>query len=124
VFGKKYIEELKALHQNHFSGKPNGLEEEGETELLGYPISAAMMAEIEKVDLLHQSYWIAEKMFLVVSQEREEYLELARQLKSSGRPVEYRYVPDSTEWGKAKDLVQAFLLNDVIRAIAAMLRDK
>ncbi len=122
VNGKAYIGELEALHKHNFPGKNKGFKQGGETELLGYPISVGMKAEMENINLLKQSSWLADRLFIVVSEEREEYLEFAAKLKNSGRTFEYLYVPDFTEWGKAKNLVQSFLINDVIRTIGTILQ--
>jgi pimeloyl-ACP methyl ester carboxylesterase len=119
INGRAYLEELKALQRHLFPSKADELEKNG--ELLGYPISAAMVAGIEEVDLLVHPPRGGERVSLVVSEERKEYLHFVEGFRSWGRMLEYRLVPDSTEWGKAEDLIQASLLNNVIREIEAVL---
>jgi pimeloyl-ACP methyl ester carboxylesterase len=119
INGRAYLEELKALQRHLFPSKAEEFEKNG--ELLGYPISPAMVTGIEEVDLLVHPPPGGERVSLVVSEERKEYRHFAESFRSRGRMIDYRHVPDSTEWGKAEDLIQASLLNNVIREIEAVL---
>jgi pimeloyl-ACP methyl ester carboxylesterase len=119
INGRAYLEELKALQRHLFPSKAEEFEKNG--ELLGYPISPSVVTGIEEVDLLAHPPIEREKVSLVVSEERKEYLHFAESFRSRGRMIDYRHVPDSTEWGKAEDLIQASLLNNVIREIESIL---
>jgi pimeloyl-ACP methyl ester carboxylesterase len=121
VIGRDYIGELRTLHQNLFSGTDGGPEKRGFTELVGYPFSIELVSEIEKINLLEQPHCKVEKVFIVVSEERREYLELARELKGRGTDFEYRFVPDSTDWANLEDFDQALLLNDIIHEIVTVI---
>lgn len=121
VIGKEYIAELRALHQDLFPGTDGGFTKEGVTELLGYPFPAQVMSEIEEVNLLTHPPCMAEKVFLVISEERAEYLELARELRSRGTECECRFVPASTKWTRAEDFEHRLLLNDHLHEIAAVI---
>lgn len=118
INGRAYLEELKALQRHLFPSKAEELEKNG--ELLGYPISAAMATGIEEVDLLLHPPRAGERVSLVVSEERKEYLHFAERFNSKGRMLEYRLVPDFTQWGR-EDLIQASLFNNIIREIAVVL---
>jgi len=121
VIGEAYIRELRALHEKFFAAICDGSEKREFTELLGYPVSAAMISEIEKINLLKQPHCMAEKVFIIASEERKEYLELATEYETRGTAFEYRFVPDSTKWGSGEDFDQALLLNDVIHEIVAVI---
>jgi len=123
VVGKEYLAELEALHRRLFDTKADRnrdspLDRCG--ELLGYPSTSRLLEEVSHVNLLDRPLRVAARVCLVVTEQRDRYLDLAENLKGKGIRFEYRYVPDATEWGRMNDLVQAFLLNDVLHEIASI----
>jgi pimeloyl-ACP methyl ester carboxylesterase len=124
VIGRDYIGELRTLHQNLFSGADGGPEKEGFAELVGYSFSVELVSEIEKINLFEQPHCKVEKVFIVVSEARREYLKLAHGLRGRGTDLEYRFVPDSTNWANLEDFDQVLLLNDIIHEIVAVIAGK
>lgn len=124
VVGKEYIDELEALHRRLFhtkSDRKGDPKPGGCSELLGYPCTPRFFEEISQVNLLEGTMRVGARVFLVVTEERDRYLDLAENLKAKGVRLEYRYVPDATQWGRMNDLVQAFLLNDVLHEIVSLI---
>jgi pimeloyl-ACP methyl ester carboxylesterase len=84
VSGKEYMEELARMHRRYYFFRQEQITESAPDELLGFPFPSDMRASIKEVDLFLLSQLRAEKIFLVATEEREEYPALGRQLSSHG----------------------------------------
>ena len=73
------------------------------------------------IDLLETPQFVAERTFLVVSEERSEYLRLRDQLTAAGLQLDYRVIPDLGDWNKIEAFDHALLVNDILHAITAAL---
>jgi uncharacterized protein len=87
VDGKAYVNELRSLHRRQFARClfPPPLPERGSGGvILGFPLSAAMEAELRAIDLVSQPPAHAQHVAVVISEERPEYLKLRQQFQRSG----------------------------------------
>jgi uncharacterized protein len=101
VNGGTYLGELRDEHERQFSELlfPPALPVRGHGgELLGFPLSEEMEAEIDAIDLLGRTEWRTEHIVLVVDERRSDYVTLRDSLGSAavtGRPtLEWHQVPD------------------------------
>ena len=121
VNGKSHIGELKAMHHDRFPNRREQATDGNFDELLGFPFPSELRTSIEQIDLLDPPHCIAERPFLIVSEERSEYLQLRDQLTAAGMQVGYRPIRDTGDWEKIKAFDQALLVNDILHAITAAL---
>jgi pimeloyl-ACP methyl ester carboxylesterase len=125
IDGQSHINELKAIHSSLTDYFPIPREELITTgnfdQLLGYPFSSQMKTSIGQVNLLAEPYCSAEKIFLVVSQERPQYAQLREEMTANGVHVEYHLVPDRTRWDHRSVFLEAQLCNHIIHAITKLL---
>jgi pimeloyl-ACP methyl ester carboxylesterase len=103
VNGRQYLDELRRTHVSRFSDLlfPPPLPPRGcGGELLGLVHSSEMEADLEGIDLLAGVSCQAERVALLVSEERPEFVSLYAQLEatgsSKGTETEYHYVPDES----------------------------
>lgn len=124
VSGKSHIKELESLrddirsaympmHRKQLMGKDYN-------ELLGYPFSQEIRTAIEQIDLINMQC-AAEKVFLVASKERNEYSKLRDTLTSRGVRFEYRIVPDTSNWGTLKSIIDVQLFKKMLHTITSLL---
>lgn len=130
VSGKSYIDELEAMHHDvchcdyYFPVLREDAADGDFAELLGFPFPSEMRTGIEQIDLFEASHCVAERIFLVVSEERSEYLQLRNQLTASGVQLDYRAIQDAGDWDKIEVFDQALLVNDILHVITAVLAEE
>jgi acyl transferase domain-containing protein len=93
VSGKKYMDELAKMHKRYYSFLKQQKTESAPDELLGFPFPNDMRASIEEVDLFLLPQLRAERIALVVTEEREEYSAFGRQLISAGVQFHHEVFP-------------------------------
>ena len=120
VIGSDYIDELTAMQHHLFPDIKEQSKEKLSDELLGHPFPLDMRSAIENVNLLGQSHYSAERIFIIVSGERAEYLQLREKLASNAIEIHYREVQDAGDWGDIKEYDQALLVNDILHEITAI----
>ncbi|MEO5589859.1 MAG: alpha/beta hydrolase [Gemmatimonadaceae bacterium] len=91
--------------------------------VLGFPLTPAMQAGLESLDLhdLHLAAGI--RAIVVVSEESAEYVEFDRQFCQRHDDVDFHLVPASGNWNEVDDNGSALIPQAVIRDIVASLTD-
>jgi pimeloyl-ACP methyl ester carboxylesterase len=108
VHGPQYLEDAIFRHQNILEVHSSQLHREpiGQrpTELLGSPVSAAMLDGLEALDLLAIERRLARKVLVIESHTGESASKLAEHLQqfAAGR-VDYRYIEDIRFWVEYSD---------------------
>ena len=122
VDGSAYIGELVALHEKelkNFIGKPRPSLTGGRpTELLGFPLSDAIFADIQKVDLFSVRDKPANRLLLIESDEMAGDGRLSEYLNSLGADAEYQHVPDPKVWLHRRNPVPNKILKSVVSWIS------
>jgi pimeloyl-ACP methyl ester carboxylesterase/acyl carrier protein len=107
INGKAYLAELAAQHQEalwHFPVQLKYCEiAEQPKELMGFPLTAAMLADFEKLDCLTIRQRPAKRALIVEGQEEGMAESLEAHLHSSDTQVTYRYVPSFKIWTENPD---------------------
>lgn len=130
VRGTAYLENLRRLHHSMLKDHKCYIDpwlqrEDGEpTELFGFRFSSKMLADIEAVDLLDQKAFSAARIFLIVSEERQEYLQLKEHLQSLGLLSGYQVFPEGGNWEDPAAIDKSLITGNIIRAIANELGKK
>jgi len=124
VNGAAYIENLRRLHhkmvkdhkhyKNPWSKNSNG----EPTELFGFRFSERMLEDIQALNLLNQKEFSSAAIFLFVSEERQEYVELKEHLQSLGLLRGYQVFTDGGDWEDPVAVDKALIASNIIRAIA------
>jgi pimeloyl-ACP methyl ester carboxylesterase len=120
VSGMSYLEELTALHQErvrHSLGTAtNGATRDGPAELLGFPITARMLADLQKIEISTIAKKPANDILILSSSDETSHARLNNHLQALGARVELQPVPGVKIWiEKNKTVVP----HQILRAIAA-----
>jgi hypothetical protein len=110
---KSLLDRLKRLHRNRKNQHYSGME-----ELIGFRYSDRMITEIESIKLLELMEFNAENVFLIVSEQREEYEQLKEHLQSLGLLKGYQLITSPAEWDNLYEIENALIANEVITAIS------
>jgi uncharacterized protein len=127
VEGRAYLAELKAIEAAKVARElyPASVRKgPAQEELLGFPFPRALRAAVEQVDLLASPapVWKADRVALLVSEERPAYLRLRDAAIATGAKVEYRLVAEQAKAGE--QLEAALLSNDILRGITSVLAEQ
>jgi pimeloyl-ACP methyl ester carboxylesterase len=102
VSGRAYIEELKALHKtmlsHSYERRRRWIIGSKRTEILGFPFSDAMLAELRAVDLLEIGEKPAKRLLVVESREERALGELTASLRAAGVNAECQNIPGLGNW--------------------------
>lgn len=122
VRGAAYLDELATQHDQvilRFFSRPQDYQPSPRpTELLGFPISAALRHELETLDLLRLPPPATRPVLLIESHNDPAQLELAAHLQHRAR-LTHSHVPSFTVW--TDDVDKGLVPTQVIAAIVAWL---
>jgi pimeloyl-ACP methyl ester carboxylesterase len=125
VDGKKYMEELRCLHDTlQLNNQLGSLSSHEADWLLGYRFPAEMREGIGAINLLSLRPGECERLFLIVSEERPDYRALSDRLAEGSKRFEYDFVPDASLWSSNEDFDQALLVNEILRKVISLLAGK
>lgn len=102
VSGREYLGELRQAHELQFAHAlhPPTLPERGPLlEVMGHPLPAQVQAEIEALQLAPPLACAAERVWLVASEDRSGYRQLAEGLAAGGSRAAFEHIPDSLQQG-------------------------
>jgi pimeloyl-ACP methyl ester carboxylesterase len=121
VNGKAYIERLKAMHQLMLRDlsifqAPRVQSPEAE-DLLGFPFPPGIRTEIQQLDLLNGQRCRARRMFLIMSEEKEEYVQLRDSLKARDIRFHYRVIPGPGEWDDVGSIRAELMPYEIVQTI-------
>ena len=122
VDGRGYLGNLCVLRDRLFAMDPSRrTEEERRTELLGFPLTDAMRASIEQLDLLQLAKLQTKRTSLIVSETTPQYQALRLHLERLGGAFEHRVV---LEPGAKKHLDESLLASAILDAIVTTLAEE
>lgn len=120
VSGKAYIEELRTLHQEmlrYSRARPKRrMTGEKYTEILGFPLTAFMRRDLEKVDLLAIRQKPAHNLVLIESNREAAAGRFKEHLTSIGAHIEYQHLPGPKVWVKQKHAYGALVPQQLLHA--------
>lgn len=122
VDGRSYRKEIVASHDEWLRGsfaepKPNAVGVPA-AEVLGFPLTEAMVEELDKVDLLSLRQSPGRKMYLVECEETAGCQELAAHLRGSGCTVSYDHVASPKVWTKNEgDMEKGLVPSEILEAV-------
>jgi len=116
--GRAYIRELAILHRDrarHSLGKVNqDTADERPTEILGFPLTDLMLADLQQINLLSIRQKPANRILVIASSEEASQGRLRAHLKSLNANVDYQNVPSPEIWiEKNKTIVP----NEILKAV-------
>ena len=124
VTGTTYIENLRRMHKERL--KPlhdirTKCELQGVEELIGFRFSDNMITQIEAVNLLETSEFSASEIFLIVSEQQEEYEQLSDHLQALGLLKGYQVISGAGGWNNIHGFDSALIASEAINAISGEL---
>lgn len=120
VTGASYLAELAGQHQElvwRFFDDGGRLSAGASDELLGFPFSAALRAELERLDLATRTPAHVDATLIVERRAAPESRLLIEQLSGSGGVVTHELIPSFAVW--REDVDKGLVPDPVLRAIAA-----
>lgn len=101
VTGRAHIHEMRTLHTRRLgslSRPKHGTPVERDDEILGYPLTRSMVADLENLDVLAIRRKPASNTLVIESNEAGDAGGLREHLKGTGTQVEYQRLPSSRIW--------------------------
>jgi pimeloyl-ACP methyl ester carboxylesterase len=125
VNGKRYLERLKTLHRQ-LVGSPTYFasprHDSGEDEMLGFLYPPRMAQTIAAADLLETSLR-AERVHLIVTEERLKYRLLRRRLTATSEyELTYHEVPAHGQWNDLDQIEHALMVGTIPQTICDALQ--
>lgn len=125
VHGSDYLRQLEAVQSRwllelHY---PQDNQREPD-ELLGYPMTAKMRAELEKIDLIREGCGVPERLLVVSARERSLDAALAEQASAAGVKASVQAIGDPELYEGGDQLTDALLAHNIPNAIASYLARK
>jgi pimeloyl-ACP methyl ester carboxylesterase len=114
VRGSSYVAELLAAAQP--SARPDA---DGTIGVLGFPLTRALRAELEALDLTGLEKTGARSIEIVTSSERDEWRELCTALVGRGLPASLACIPSGGNWNEVDNFGSALLPQELIQGIVA-----
>jgi hypothetical protein len=124
VSGRKYIEELKALHLDQVEVFKEIQQSEEFTELLGYRFSRQLWAEIENINLVFKERFEAQNTVVIVSSATREYDELRNHLAAARMGYSFHIVEEANELTNFESVDEAMLVNEILLKIREVMAGK
>jgi uncharacterized protein len=118
VSGQSYLQELTILHQErlrHSLGKvTNGSTSERPAELLGFPITPPMLADLEKIEISSIGKKPANDILILSSSDETIHARVRDHLEKLGARAEHQHLPGAKIWiEKNKTVVPNQLLKTI-----------
>jgi pimeloyl-ACP methyl ester carboxylesterase len=113
VRGSQYVGELLAA-----AHAPEGSAAQT-LGVLGFPLSAALRAELAALDLTQLEKSGAREIAIVASSERPEWSELHQALERRGLPARYDCIPSGGNWNEVDNFGSALVPQELIQGIVA-----
>jgi exosortase A-associated hydrolase 2 len=103
INGRTYLEELRALHQERlrvvFQDEPQDVHRaEKPTEIIGFPLTPALLTALEHLDLLAMQQKPAQNILIIASHEGSCAGQLTEHLKSLGARLAYQHLASPQIW--------------------------
>jgi len=121
VTGKAYLAEITEERTDSVGNTRHSKGSGGTVGVLGFPITSALRAELEQLDLLKVGGPKGSGRLVVASQERDEYRQLGT-LPVDGVRVKYEVVPSEGSWNEVDDyggaLIPVFLIQAIVTHLA------
>jgi pimeloyl-ACP methyl ester carboxylesterase len=123
VSGIEYFRELLQVGRfDPLIGKPAGPGEiVGTLAVTGFPISETLRREILKLDLTDPALAGKMRHYLVVSQEKQEYVELQRSWSAANTPVQYQHIASEGNWAEDDRFGSALIPQEIIQGVISCL---
>jgi hypothetical protein len=121
VYGPAYVQELTTMHEamlqrSHVLPQHCSTGEKP-SEVLGFPLSETLLAELEGLDLLAMRCQPAPDVLCIETDERVEGETFRERLHSCGARVAYRYLPGPSLW--TEDIYKVLVPQQVLHAVVS-----
>ncbi|HEY2408677.1 MAG TPA: alpha/beta hydrolase [Polyangiaceae bacterium] len=125
VRGETYVRELESWDKRRNLLLLHAVRSRGRRdELLGHPFSTSLRQELESLDLCREGAPRAERVSILVSEERSDYQSLRASLDRAGLTTSLRVVKEAASSSGADAADKPMLSSAVLIAISQELRDE
>lgn len=124
VSGERYAEELLAFADLHGANGRNGemrVWPDRTVGIGGFPMTPALRAGIQGVDLAQGPPPNAARVDVIVSEERPDCEALSGRWSAAGVDTRYRCVPSENRWAEGDEFGSALIPQDIIQVIVESL---
>lgn len=128
--GKAYLEELRRLHRGmlsyaHVRPDPRPASERGEAteEILGFPLPAPLIADLEDLDLLAIEARPARRALVIESNDAVDQTPLRDLLGRLGTSVEHRRFSNPHLWVWLEDFAKVHVPHQILQAVVSWARE-
>jgi uncharacterized protein len=127
VSGRAYVKELITWHRemlrySHVQPKRH-ITSERPTEILGFPVTEAMLADLENLDPLAIRQKPANNILLIESSEKADEGRCREHLKNVGAVLEYRHLPSPNSWIWAEDISKILVPHQILQSMVSWMSE-
>lgn len=123
VNGNDYLEELVKMHgewmENNLPDPNASYQNNGNLEIMGFPITSRLQSGLKKIDLLNIKKQIANQICLVESGQMKTDGQLSDLLKSLTKTFDYRHIPGSKKWVESAGLDPLAVPIEILQSIVS-----
>ncbi|MCH8957816.1 hypothetical protein IIA28_21255, partial [candidate division KSB1 bacterium] len=123
VNGNDYLEELVKMHgewmENNLPDPNASYQNNGNLEIMGFPITSRLQSGLKKIDLLNIKKQIANQICLVESGKMKTDGQLSDLLKSLTKTFDYRHIPGSKKWVESAGLDPLAVPIEILQSIVS-----
>lgn len=123
VNGNDYILELVKMHEdwmeNNLPDKNESYQNNGNLEIMGFPITGRLRGGLEKINLLKIKKQIANQIYLVESGKMKTDGQLSDLLKSLTKTFDFRHIPGSKKWVESAGLDPLAVPIEILQSIVS-----
>ncbi len=117
VNGETYLDELTALHREMLGIAHLRPEDSGPTELLGFPLTDQMRADLKSLNLLALTQKPANHILVIQSHETGDQRPLTAHLKDLHASVKYVHLPNPLFWTWMEDFSHILVPQPILHAV-------
>lgn len=121
ISGKLYVEQLTQMHhetlQHASTPAPSASAKERPREILGFPLSDSLLADLKKIDLLSIRQKPANNMLVITSDPNADGERFTDHVKRVAARVEYRHLPGPQLW--MEDVNKVLVPNPILQSVVA-----
>ena len=127
VNGNDYIQELVKIQEewmaNNLPDPNQSYQNNGNLEIMGFPITSKLQSGLEKINLLKIKKQIANQICLVESGKMKSDGQLSGLLKSLTKTFDYRHIPGSKRWVESAGLDPLAVPIEILQSIVSWITE-
>jgi hypothetical protein len=126
IDGRRYLDDLRLIHRDWLQrtyGRPfSELRHVGTDELLGFPLSAPVQAEIEAIQVATLPEPRAQRLLVLGSAGHSDAQRAVTLFRAAGHQCDYVPIATAVQWASEEAMNNALVPSDALQAVERLLK--